>query len=222
MQWAILQNRQAQCDTLVWMAIQIGDVLGDYQVIGVLGRGGMGKVFRVRSLLTDREEAMKVLLSDFDENPDIADRFLREIKVHARLQHPNIASLRTALRIGERLFMLMELVEGASLAEKLREGPLSVAGLHRLHDAGAVRPRLRTRCRRDPPRHQAREHPDRQRRRREAHRFRDCPRLRYDAPDQHRSTPSARSPTCRPSRSALASSTRDRICTRWGSRSTKW
>jgi serine/threonine-protein kinase len=108
------------------MAIQLGDVLGDYQVTGVLGRGGMGKVYRVRSLLTDREEAMKVLLPDFDENPELEDRFLREIKVHARLQHPNIASLRTAVRFGERLLMLMELIEGASLADRLREGPLSV------------------------------------------------------------------------------------------------
>jgi eukaryotic-like serine/threonine-protein kinase len=108
------------------MAIQLGDVLGDYKVIGVLGRGGMGKVFRVRSLLTDREEAMKVLLPDLDENPDLADRFLREIKVHARLHHPNIAALRTALRIDERLYMVVELVEGSSLGEKLREGPLPV------------------------------------------------------------------------------------------------
>jgi serine/threonine protein kinase len=118
-------------------------------VTGILGRGGMGKVFRVRSLLTDREEAMKVLLPDFDENPELSDRFLREIKVHARLQHPNIAGLRTALRIGERLYMLMELVEGASLAEKLREGPLSVpasvdcmmqvlSALAYAHDAGVI------------------------------------------------------------------------------------
>jgi len=131
------------------MAIQLGDVLGDYQVTGVLGRGGMGKVYRVRSLLTDREEAMKVLLPDFDENPDLEDRFLREIKTHARLQHPNIASLRTAVRIGDRLFMLMELVEGASLADRLREGPLSVdasidcmsqvlSALAYAHDAGVI------------------------------------------------------------------------------------
>ena len=60
------------------MAIQIGDVIGDYEVIGLLGRGGMGKVFRVRSLLTDREDAMKVVLSDLDDNPDFEGRLDRK------------------------------------------------------------------------------------------------------------------------------------------------
>jgi eukaryotic-like serine/threonine-protein kinase len=109
------------------MAIQIGDVLGDYRIIGVLGRGGMGKVYRVRSLITDREEAMKIVLPDLDEDPALADRFLREIKVHASLQHPNIAALHTALRIGDRLVMMLELVEGISLEEALRRGPLELS-----------------------------------------------------------------------------------------------
>jgi len=109
------------------MPIQIGDTLGDYQVTGVLGRGGMGKVFRVRNLVSDREEAMKVVLPDLDENVALADRFLREIKVHASLQHPNIAALHTALRIEGRLVMIMELVEGVSLEETLRHGPLEIA-----------------------------------------------------------------------------------------------
>jgi tRNA A-37 threonylcarbamoyl transferase component Bud32 len=108
------------------MAIQIGDILGDYQVTGVLGRGGMGKVFRVRSLLTGREEAMKVVLPDLDDDPNLADRFLREIKVHASLQHPNIAALYTALRIDDRLIMILELVEGVSLEEMLRRGRVEV------------------------------------------------------------------------------------------------
>jgi len=112
--------------TFKLMPIQIGDILGDYQVTGVLGRGGMGKVFRVRNLVSDREEAMKVVLPDLDENAELADRFLREIKVHASLQHPNIAFLHTALRIEGRLVMIMELVEGVSLEETLRRGPLEV------------------------------------------------------------------------------------------------
>jgi serine/threonine protein kinase len=108
------------------MAIQIGDMLGDYQVTGVLGRGGMGKVFRVRSLLTGREEAMKIVLPDLDEDPALADRFLREIQVHASLQHPNIAALYTALRIDDRLVMILELIEGVSLEEMLRRGRVEV------------------------------------------------------------------------------------------------
>ena len=112
--------------TFILMPIQIGDTLGDYQVTGVLGRGGMGKVFRVRNLVSDREEAMKVVLPDLGENVELADRFLREIKVHASLQHPNIAALHTALRIEGRLVMIMELVDGVSLEETLRRGPLDV------------------------------------------------------------------------------------------------
>ena len=108
------------------MPIQIGDILGDYQVTGVLGRGGMGKVFRVRNLVSDREEAMKIVLPDLSENAALADRFLREIKVHASLEHPNIAALHTALRIEGRLVMIMELVEGVSLEETLRHGPLEI------------------------------------------------------------------------------------------------
>jgi hypothetical protein len=72
---------------------------GDYQVIGILGAGGMGKVFKVRNVISDRQEAMKVLLPDLATAPDLANRFLREIKVTASLDHPNIAALRTAVRV---------------------------------------------------------------------------------------------------------------------------
>jgi serine/threonine-protein kinase len=108
------------------MTIQPGDVIGDYKVVGLLGRGGMGKVFRVRNLITDREEAMKVMLPELDQTPGVVDRFLREIKVHASLDHPNIAMLRTALRSGDAIIMILELIEGVSLEEKLRQGPLAV------------------------------------------------------------------------------------------------
>jgi eukaryotic-like serine/threonine-protein kinase len=108
------------------MPIQVGDAVGDYEITGVLGRGGMGRVFRVRNRLTEREEAMKVVLSDLDENPAFAERFLREIKVHASLQHPNIAALYSAQRIGERLVMILELVEGVSLESMLRPEGMTV------------------------------------------------------------------------------------------------
>src|SRR6476619_4804384 len=106
------------------MSFQIGDNIGDYQIIDVLGRGGMGKVFRVRNLVSDRVDAMKIIAPDLGGNPELADRFLREIKVHDSLEHPNIAALRTALRVGDQFAMVMELVEGMDVEERLRQGPI--------------------------------------------------------------------------------------------------
>ena len=87
----------------------------------------MGKVFRVRSRLTNREEAMKVVYPDLSGQAELAERFLREIRVHASLDHPNIAALHTAVRIQDQLVMILELVQGCSLEERLRSGPLPVA-----------------------------------------------------------------------------------------------
>ena len=93
------------------MHFQVGQRVGDYEIVQVLGAGGMGKVYKVRNTISDRFEAMKVLLPDLAGDPDLADRFLREIKVQASLAHPNIASLYTALRYENQLLMLMEFVE---------------------------------------------------------------------------------------------------------------
>jgi serine/threonine-protein kinase len=110
------------------MQLETGSIVGDYQIIGVLGEGGMGKVFKVRNTISDRVEAMKVLLPDLAGEPDLADRFLREIKVLASLDHPNIAALRTAVRFENQLLMIMELVEGMSLDQRLHQmGKLPMA-----------------------------------------------------------------------------------------------
>ena len=109
------------------MNFEVGSTIGDYQVIGILGAGGMGKVYKVRNTISDRVEAMKVLLPDLANEPDLADRFLREIKVQASLEHPNIAALHTAVRVDNQLLMLMEFVEGETLEQKLREGPIPTA-----------------------------------------------------------------------------------------------
>ncbi|MCX6633074.1 MAG: serine/threonine-protein kinase, partial [Candidatus Solibacter sp.] len=109
------------------MNLEIGSVVGDYQVVGILGAGGMGQVYKVRNVISDRVEAMKVLLPDLVNQPDLADRFLREIKVQASLEHPNIASLHTAVRVENQLLMLMEFVEGVTLDQKLKGGPLPAA-----------------------------------------------------------------------------------------------
>jgi serine/threonine-protein kinase len=109
------------------VTIQQGDLIGDYRVLGELGRGGMGRVYRVQSVITGREEAMKVVLADLDEQSGLAERFLREIKVHASLTHPHIAALHAATRAGNRLVMILELVEGESLEDVVQQGPLDPA-----------------------------------------------------------------------------------------------
>jgi serine/threonine-protein kinase len=109
------------------MNLQIGSTIGDYQIIGILGAGGMGKVYKVRNVISDRLEAMKVLLPDLVAQAELADRFLREIKVQASLEHPNIASLHTAVRVENQLLMLMEFVDGMTLEQRLKDGPLPVS-----------------------------------------------------------------------------------------------
>jgi eukaryotic-like serine/threonine-protein kinase len=101
--------------------------LGDYEVLDQLGSGGMGAVYRVRNVISDRIEAMKVLLPDLVGRQDLATRFLREIKVLAALDHPHIAALRTAQTVDNQLVMIMELVEGQSLAQRLAQGPIAAA-----------------------------------------------------------------------------------------------
>ena len=101
--------------------------IGDYEVLAVLGSGGMGQVLKVRNVISDRIEAMKIILPDLAGRQDLADRFLREIKMLAGLHHPNIAGLRTALTVDNQLVMIMEYVEGTTIAARLEKGPLPVA-----------------------------------------------------------------------------------------------
>ena len=105
----------------------IGQRLGDYEILGVLGAGGMGKVYKVRNVISDRIEAMKVLLANLAVQKELADRFLREIKLLASLDHPNIAALRTALTLDNQLVMIMEYVEGVTLASRLLQGAIPPA-----------------------------------------------------------------------------------------------
>jgi eukaryotic-like serine/threonine-protein kinase len=102
------------------MNYEIGSRVADYEILDILGAGGMGRVYKVKNILSERTEAMKVLLPDLEGTPGFADRFMREIKVQASLDHPNIAALHTAVRVDEQVLMLMEYVEGVTL-EKVME-----------------------------------------------------------------------------------------------------
>jgi eukaryotic-like serine/threonine-protein kinase len=104
-----------------------GQRIGDYEVLGVLGAGGMGKVYKVRNVISDRVEAMKVLLANLTSQKELADRFLREIKLLASLNHPNIAALNTAMTLDNQLIMMMEYVDGTTLATRLQQGPIAPA-----------------------------------------------------------------------------------------------
>ena len=107
------------------MTFEAGTRVGDYEILGLLGAGGMGAVYRVRNAVSERVDAMKVI-AGVSGSPDLAERFLREIKLQARLRHPNIASLYTAFHHQDQLIMVMEFVEGATVDVHVARGPLSV------------------------------------------------------------------------------------------------
>ena len=106
------------------MGFQVGQRVADYEIVSILGIGGMGCVYRVRNVISHRTEAMKVLLGDLTAEPDLAARFLREIRTLATLDHPNIAQLHTALQADSQLVMIMEFVDGLSLQQMARPAPL--------------------------------------------------------------------------------------------------
>jgi serine/threonine-protein kinase len=97
------------------MAEETGQRVGDYEVVSLLGTGGMGRVYKVRSVISHREEAMKILLPDFASEPELAARFMAEIRTLAGLDHPNITQLRTAFQVQNQFVMVMEYVEGNPL-----------------------------------------------------------------------------------------------------------
>jgi serine/threonine protein kinase len=102
------------------MIFAAGDRIGDYEVLAPLGAGGMGSVYKVRHSISQRTEALKVILPNASAGPEMAERFLREIRLQASLEHPHIASLHNAFRIRDELVMVMEFVEGVSLREKIQ------------------------------------------------------------------------------------------------------
>ncbi|HLJ50718.1 MAG TPA: serine/threonine-protein kinase [Bryobacteraceae bacterium] len=108
------------------MSVQPGAVLAGYEVLEVIGAGGMGKVYKVRNTLSNRIEAMKVVLPDLENDPQLTTRFLREIQVLAGLSHPNIVALHTALQSENRVVMILELVEGTPLSQRIQQGPVPV------------------------------------------------------------------------------------------------
>ncbi len=131
------------------MALQPGDPLGHYEILAPLGAGGMGEVYRARDPKLEREVAIKVLPADFAADPERLARFEREAKSLAALNHPNIATVHGFEKDGDTHFLVMELVDGEDLSERLRRGPIPVEeavglfiqiaeGLEAAHEKGIV------------------------------------------------------------------------------------
>ena len=109
------------------MSFGIGDTVGTYKIVGAIGAGGMGEVFRVEHVVTKRVEAMKILAAATSTSSEQDQRFLREIQVQASLSHPNIAAVHNAFWEDKHLVMIMELIEGASLRTLLEGGRIPLA-----------------------------------------------------------------------------------------------
>ncbi len=109
------------------MNFKIGDTIGAYKIVASLGSGGMGEVFQAEHTVTQRVEAMKILAADPASTPDRDQRFLREIQLQARLNHPNIAVVHNAFWQDGHLVMIMELIQGDSLRSMIERAKLPLA-----------------------------------------------------------------------------------------------
>jgi eukaryotic-like serine/threonine-protein kinase len=104
----------------------IGKTLGHYRISSQIGKGGMGEVFQAKDQVLGRDVAIKLLPGEFAQDADRVSRFQREAKVLASLNHPNIAAIYGLEKSGETNFLVLELVEGETLAERIKAGSVSV------------------------------------------------------------------------------------------------
>ncbi|MBZ5500160.1 MAG: serine/threonine protein kinase [Acidobacteriia bacterium] len=127
----------------------IGRTISHYRITEKLGQGGMGVVYRAEDTTLGRQVAIKVLPDIFAGDPERLSRFEREAKLLASLNHPNIAAIHGLDEVGEKRFLVLELVEGEALAERIAKGPLPVdealevcrqiaEGLEAAHERGIV------------------------------------------------------------------------------------
>ena len=131
------------------MAIETGTRVGVYEVLEQIGAGGMGKVYRAKDTKLGRDVAIKVLSEEFSQDQDRVARFEREAKLLASLNHPYIATLHGLEDADGEQFLVMELVPGETLAERIARGPIPIdeaiplfqqiaEGLEAAHDTDRV------------------------------------------------------------------------------------
>src|SRR5882672_1346487 len=131
------------------MTLASGKTLSCYEIVGPLGAGAMGEVYRARDTRLDRDVAIKVLPTEFAQDHERLLRFEREAKSLASLNHPNIAQIHGVDQVGTTYFLVLELVEGETLEDRLKRGALRVdetldicrqiaEGLEAAHEAGVI------------------------------------------------------------------------------------
>ena len=108
------------------MTLAAGTRLGSYEVVAQIGAGGMGEVYQAHDSKLGRDVAIKVLPEAFAHDPERLSRFQREAKMLAALNHPNIATIHGLEQSGGTSYLVMELVSGETLAERVKAGPLGV------------------------------------------------------------------------------------------------
>ena len=106
------------------MTVSLGTRLGPYEIVAPLGAGGMGEVYRARDTKLDRAVAIKILPESFAQDPERLARFEREAKILAALNHPNIAIVHGFEEANAIQALVMELVEGPTLADRITQGPI--------------------------------------------------------------------------------------------------
>src|SRR5262245_14032628 len=106
------------------MRLEPGTKLGPYQILEPIGAGGMGEVHKATDTRLNRTVAIKVLAARFSEDLEMRQRFEREAKTIAALNHPHICTLYDVGKLGDADFLVMEYIEGETLASRLTRGPL--------------------------------------------------------------------------------------------------
>ncbi len=131
------------------MPLSPGTKLGHYEVVEPIGAGGMGEVYRARDTKLGRDVAIKVVSEQFSRDKERLDRFEREAKILAQLNHANIATLHGLEESAGQQFLVMELVEGETLTERIAKGPIPIEealplfiqiaeGLEAAHEKGII------------------------------------------------------------------------------------
>src|SRR4051812_35559976 len=111
------------------MALAAGDRLGPYEIVAAIGAGGMGEVYRARDTRLDRTVAIKVLNSQMVATSELKARFEREARVISQLQHPHICTLHDVGSHEQTEFLVMEFLDGETLSERLKRGPMPLPDL---------------------------------------------------------------------------------------------